>query len=209
MAVIATDDFTDSNGTLLQNHTPSGGGTWTKLVGAAGVDIEIWSNAVTPSGNGAVYEHSATPASEEYDVELTQLFDSNSNGCVGPAGRVSNGGLDFYLVWYSTSTYLYKVINGSYTSLGTSAATITNDTTKLEIRNATKKVYINGGSAVISSVNNEITAVGKAGLRGYNTNTGYRHDNFIVTDLSSGAVVTPQQRAYGPDGQRMNPTVRM
>lgn len=187
MTVFASDAFTDSNGTLLQNHTPTVGGLWTKLVGGTGADIEIHNNQATPSGDGVVYYNGGTPSGAEYDVLLTQKIAGSSNYALGQYGRLSTSAETGYLAWSNAGAYfLYKAVSGSFTELGSwTTAPAANDVVKLEIRNASKKVFVNGTQR-ISSTNNDVTAAGKAGLRCYGTSTTFYVDDFSADDLSSG-----------------------
>lgn len=94
-------------------------------------------------------------------------------------------------MWHgSVLYYLYKVVAGSYTELGTSSADAptSGDTVKLEIKDASKKLFINGVER-ISSSNNDITAAGKAGLRSYGTNAATYLDNWQVEEVGGGSSV--------------------
>lgn len=189
MTTIASDTFTDTNGTTLQSHTPSGGGTWTKSIGGAGVDIEIQSNQATPSGNNAWYYHSQDPTGVEYDCQFTIKQTGSTNYAIGLVGRCSTSAETGYLYHPGGSFhYLYKVSGGSYTELGTYFASVAiNDVIKLEIKDATKRVFVNGTQR-ISSTNNDVTAKGKAGLRGYGTSTTQYVDDWQVVEEVTTAV---------------------
>lgn len=191
MTVIASDNFTDSNGTLLQNHTPSGGGSWTKLIGGAGVDIEIYGNGATPSGDNSWYYHSATPSGVEYDVSYTLTQVGSSNHGLGCTARSSTSAQTGYLSWHGPVIYyLYKAIAGSFTELGSSSVDTptAGDTVKLEIKGASKKLFVNGVER-ISSSNNDITDAGKAGFRTWGTDTASYLDNWQVEEVGGGSSV--------------------
>lgn len=196
MAQIASDTFTDSNGTLLQSHTPSGGGTWTKGIGASGVDIEIQSDRASPSAltsDFSWYYHSVDPTGTEYDCTYTVGATPSSAAAIGMTARASTTAETGYLQWTgggSSHHYLYVVTAGAYTELGTYAVTATtNDVIKLEIKDATKRVFVNGTQR-ISSTDNTHSAKGKVGLRCYGTNTAYGVDNWSV-DEAGEAIYTP------------------
>lgn len=191
MTVFASDTFTDSDGTLLQNHTPTVGGSWTKLVGGTGADIEIYSNRATPSGDGVVYYNGGTPASAEYDVTLTIKNAGSSNYTIGQYGRLSPAAETGYLAWVvSSAYYLYRAVAGVFTELGIWAtAPAANDVVKLEIRDATKRLFVNGTQR-ISSGDNAVTAAGKAGLRCYGTSSTFFVDDFSADDLGGGAATS-------------------
>ena len=109
---LVTDTFTDTNGTLLQNHASDLGGGWTKAT--AGVDLEINSNQLSlPSGTGASYTHTYGNVADgyiEWDVITTgsnQLYfrytDANNHYRV--------------LTYVAGNLYIYKVLLGSQTTV--------------------------------------------------------------------------------------------
>jgi hypothetical protein len=85
---------------------------------------------------------------------------------------------------------LFKTVAGVNTSLGTfNEALINGDerTIKLQIRDATKKVFIDGVER-ISSADNAITAAGRAGVRFSNALAGNMEmDNFDASDVAAAA----------------------
>ena len=186
MATFASDNFTDSNGVALQSHTPTGGGAWTKVIGGAGIDIEIYGNGASPSGNSPVYYHATAPAGVEYDVTATITRTGNSASTVGISARQSSSAETNYLAWPSTIWTLYKTVAGAFTSLGTySTLPAVNDVFKLECKDATKKLFINGIER-ISSANNDVTAAGYAGIRGYGTSANTHIDVWLAEQAASG-----------------------
>lgn len=216
------DNFDDTEGTLLQSHTPSGGGSWTKH-SAATCDAEIASNRVRNGGSGqkAVYYHSADPASAEYDVEgdLYRADSSDGDRDAGVAGRMDTTDETFYNAFASiypgfNGYYLDKAVSGTYTRLGSYETSISASSTtavKLELRDAAKKVYV-AGTERISSSDNAITATGKAGLRIYHAGlasdtTGVHMDNLDRTDVSSGTNGTMAAAACTATAGSPNATV--
>lgn len=192
MAIFGQDAFTDTNGTLLTSHVPDVGGSWTLHTGTAG---QIQSNRACASTAPSIHYNGGSPASAEYDVQA-DLFciDNVPDEEWEIIGRVDTGAQTYYMVHYynGTDTWdLYKCVTGSFSNLGTFSQTLSASTTyvcKLQIRDAAKKVYIDGVER-ISSADNAITAAGKAGLAfdtTVSTSGGYHTDNWIAQDPPAG-----------------------
>lgn len=183
-----SDSFTDTDNTTLQSHTGETGATWTEHANESGNDAKIISNQCKhDSSAGVAYYASGTPASAEYDVQATCGAASTATYGPGIFGRLSTSALTGYLAWSTqTTTTLYKVSAGSYTDIGnTSYSWAASDVVKLQIRDAAKKIFVNGVEKV-SSTDNTITAAGKAGLRFYGN--GGILDDFSATDAGGGDV---------------------
>jgi hypothetical protein len=198
MSVFASDTFTGTDSTDLTAHTGEVGATWAKVTGVTGV-FKLTSNRVKgDSGGRSLYYASGTPASAEYDVEA-DLYQISGVDEAGLCGRMETGAATYYRVnWVNNQWQLWKVVTGTETSLGTYTDSLSNGNTyhvKLEIRDATKKVFIDSVER-ISSANNDITAAGKAGITSNNSDwgfgtTGRPWDTFVATDLSGGSA-TPK-----------------
>lgn len=191
--VFASDAFTDTNGTTLQSHTPTGGGTWTKHP-AATSDASIHNNMVhnDNSGNAGLYYHSGTPAAADYDVEADVVMKSDNNvSTAGVCGRVHATNQDLYMARYTTNGnnwQLFKAVGGTFTQLGSNfGQTLTVDQAyrvKLEMRGTAIKLYVDGVERA-SATDSAVTATGKAGLRVQQAATsavGLQLDNFAATD---------------------------
>jgi hypothetical protein len=195
MTVFVQDTFTDTNGTNLNSHTGETGATWTD--GSRTGDLTINGNRVH-YGSGTVpwLYASGTPATAEYDVEadFVAVGIPATPGNPGIMGRMATAAETAYLIRYiesGTGWQFLKAVAGGYTVLGTYNTTLTS--VKLEIRDAAKKVYL-AGVERISSVDNAITAAGKAGITiaaGTSTN-GNHVDNFVATDAASGSSVVAE-----------------
>lgn len=183
------DNFTDTDGTLLQSHTPSDGiGIWSRH-GISTSNLDIHNNRVTPIAGECEYFRTTDPAGAEYDVEIDVYVASNA-GYGGVLARVNSGSFEAYAAGYNAGSgnwYLWKVSSGGgFGILGTSPATLVVGQSyhiKLECRDAAKKMFVDGVE-LISTANNEITAAGKAGIfNGDGTSTtGYHLDNFSASD---------------------------
>lgn len=190
------DSFTDADGTALASHTGETGATWTKHASYTGT-YSIQSNrAYAGSGTGAYYA-SGTPASAEYDVQATvvvvTLTDNNQSICA----RIATGANTLYMARHNRAAggtnnawELYKIVAGTATLLGSYSQALSGGgsyTLLLEIRDAAKKVYIDGVER-ISSGDNAITAAGLAGVRSSvpaSSTTGMHLDDFSATDVAA------------------------
>lgn len=171
VASFGCDNFTDTNGTLLTAHTPSGtgcSGTWTVETGSSG-NGEIQTNSLEDqNGDAPTLYHSGTPATAEYDVQAT-ITGAGDTG--GPAGRCSAIAATFYYAYWANGSNEWRLTRSVATVQTTLATAVTDDpngsvrTVKLQIRDAAKKVFI-GGVERITSADNTITAAGSAGWTG-------------------------------------------
>jgi hypothetical protein len=170
--VLANDNFTDVAGTLLQNHISDDAQGWVKHALTTGDLVVSNANRIRQAVTGTqIYLRTDTPPGAEYSVqgELYPMAASTTarNGVVGRADELAD---TYYLARYDTTTnvwQLYKFVAGTPTLLGSSASTAavaTRYMVRLEIKDATKKLFVNGMER-ISSADNEITAAGKFGVR--------------------------------------------
>lgn len=193
------ETFTDTAGTILvSGHTAEA--TWVAVTGGGGGNWIITdANRVRPGSGGTGHDTAASsgiPASAEYDVETDfQVFTHVGDFSDSPRlwGRLLLSAQTGYFVYNSSGTWiLYRMEAGIATGyLGDFPDTLVDGQTYhvlLQIRNATKRVFINGVLR-ISSVDNTLTAVGYGGIgTGYypsaaTNSTGIHVDNFLVTDL--------------------------
>lgn len=194
MAVFASDDFTDTDGTVITSHTATSGGPWVRWDATVG-QFQINGNRCRPntSGNCLAYITQG-PVTAEYDVEADIVARSHIAGSAwGIAGRMSTGQPTYYLVQYFETDrkfYLSRVVNNAFTNLTSVAVTLTIDQpyrVRLQIRDEIKRVFVDGAE-ILSTTENLITAAGKAGIRSFQSagnTTGYHLDNFSARDLYS------------------------
>ena len=186
-AAVVTDTFTGTNGTLLESHTGEVGATWGWHPNYA-ADLKLQNNKVWGPEWG-LYFASGIPSTNEYDVTADLTVMSNA-GAIGVTGRTSTSGSDdLYMARYNAGSVRWELVKcggGACTNLGFFNQTLAIGSTyavKLEIRNAAKKLFVDGVERV-SSTDNTITQVGRAGIRtgpGVTTaSTGYHLDNFNV-----------------------------
>lgn len=196
----ANDTFTGSDGTTLQSHTSDSSHTWTKQTGS---DMQLNTNTVYNTNFTLTgYYSSAVPAGVDYDVVGTVKVATSSKNSCGVLGRMSTSATTFYSARYKSNPRweLNKYIAGAATLLGSYDAagdrpSSAAKTVKLEIRDATKKVYISGVER-ISSADNDITAAGRPGLgHGAGGNDPWTEswlDDWSATDaVGGGGAVIP------------------
>ncbi len=185
-SVFVLDNFNGAAGTLLQAHSPDTGGAWSKQEGlTSDYAIDGAGGLYLPGGTDArTYWNAATPASAEYDVEVqfTRLGTAAASGggdiilLARRTGTATFGdGYGARINFSAATVTLFKEpTTGGATQIGSAAKTWTVGTVyvvKLQVRNATKKVFVDGVE-VISSTDNSNTGVGKAGLSGAPNNAG-------------------------------------
>ena len=189
----ATDNFTDTNGVLLQNHTSDSGNTWAKSVGTSDAIITNANRVAATSPDGSVYVSNWTPSSADYDVSVNLYIINNSsyNGIGGRCGSSSFTG--YYALYNKTTSTLYLYRGGNATALGTASVTVNNGEThniQLQMRDNAISVLWDGISKINVTATGAdiISTVGKAGLylQGTNNSTaGMNIDNFSASDLAS------------------------
>jgi hypothetical protein len=202
VADFVVDTFTDTDGTSLASHTGEVGATWTED-SASGNTFVVAANRLRANGASMRYHSSGLPASAEYDVVATiRQVTSIADQILGVYGRMSTSDNTGYLGYYSkldTLWHLGKYEAGSFTDLGTFAQGLSDATDyvlKLEIRDAAKKVYVDGVER-ITSADNAITDAGRAGvfnlIAAASDSTGLHLASLVASDPSSG--VTAAQEA--------------
>lgn len=189
------DTFTDTSGTNLIAHTGESGATWTKHPSRAGDVLISPANRAYVLGAGTAWGYFASgiPATVEYDIICDYVFkDTDTQHELEIVGRYDTAADSCYAVRREEILSLWKllVVNaGTTTVLGTFSNDPAVDAVvevKLQIRNATKKVFLDGVE-VISSADNTVAAKGRAGVRGFTlpgmtATTGIHYDNFAVED---------------------------
>lgn len=205
MALLINDTMTDTDGTVLQSHTPDQGGSYSKYPGYT-EDAEIHNDGSTSrlrsslSIGGLTYVNSQAPPIADYrvlvDVRTVTLLDTDFCGLLFRADSTVAAGSDTY--YYSDLSYtiavggllrLFEAVAGVFTEIGSYAPTIAaGNTYALEIRGtgSALEVYFEGVQR-ISVTDSSITAAGKAGLYcGLSTDTtGFHLDNYQVIYTAS------------------------
>lgn len=164
----------------------------------------IQTNRIHPNGGLRCAYASGTPASADYDVECV-VRQVTTVGQNGPAGRIDTAANTMYVARVitlaaATNVDLLKIVAGTQTQITTyihGSSDGADITVRLSMRGTAIKVYVNGTER-ISVTDSDISAAGKAGVRG-NTGTsvtGYHidsingYDYFAIAGSSTAAGTT-------------------
>lgn len=191
-----SDTFTDTANVLLDAHTADSGHIWTKhpLSAAATQSIDI-NGRLKASASDAIYFAGWTPASIEYDVFCDMVILSLVANQTFACARMDTAANTFYGARFTNGTVeLQKRVAGTFTLLGSYVSGLTSGThpLMLQVRDAAKKVFVDGVER-ISSTDNAITAAGRVGVRsGASTSdsTGIHIDNLVGADITLAGAVT-------------------
>jgi hypothetical protein len=182
------DTFTGADGTLLSAHAGELGAAWTLHPSYTGT-LQLAGNRLRATSTTATaYYASGVPSGAEYDVTATITRLSGSVNSIGILGRMDTAANTFYMARYSPSAWqLFKFVNGVSTQLGSAVSDSFPDTrtVTLEIRDAAKKLFVDGVER-ISSPDNVITAAGRVGVRDSPSvaptdSTGFHLDNLVAS----------------------------
>lgn len=186
MAIFLSDTFTDTDGVLLQNHTPDTGDTWSAL----GFDVNGTSStqdAETRNNRGQstsisalsrIYRNDATPASAEYSIEADFVIPGTSDSQqytlvarMSPSGT-SSSNVDRYVMYYldhaisaNRSFTIDKWVGGVQTTLINQSYDlgIGTFTIRFVIKDSEKSIVVNDVT-IVSVSDNTITQIGKVGI---------------------------------------------
>ena len=203
---MVSDSFTEAGNTAITAHTPDTGIAWTEIydTSAAGTDatidaaLDVVRAGSDENGVSQAYTPGPAPtgADQSISFKLSAIDTTSGTEPIGVFGRLTGTNDSYYLQILPNansedSLKLFKSVGGVPTELGTIDVTIAaGDTFKLEITDATKKVYHNG-TEVISSTDNAVTAAGTWGFYIGATATGgdmsaaWGIDDFLAEEPSS------------------------
>ena len=192
----AQDTFVEvTSDTTLASHTPTpdGGFTWVIYSGSAGsaTVVALTDNVKDHAGNNPTYYADVTPTSAEYDV---QIDTTGTADCLGPAGRIAtDADTNYRCLWINGAGEwrLVERLAGISTTIGTYVGDDPDGTVRtvlLEIRDASKKVYIGGVERISHTTTNDISAAGKPGIK-FSGVTSDRGDNWSFTNTVAASTV--------------------
>jgi hypothetical protein len=187
LTVFVSDTFTDTDGTLLEDHTPEVGSAWIKRAGTGTSGIQ--SNVLQPvlwtsHTNGAV------PGSNEYDINCDFTPDTSTNNVNFWVYGYYQDESNMYFARYAHSAGggfldIWKRVLGAYTKLDTLEEALIDDTAvdfKFELRNdPVQKLYIDDVEK-LSTTDSDLTDAGVVGVRLF---ANYTVDNFIANDTAT------------------------
>lgn len=177
------DTFTGVQGTDLKDHIADVGGQWGVVLGSGAFVISSAGRVYNQSSSVAQYAVGPGLPTEDYTVEADMYAATTAIGEGGIMGRMQTGGNDYGYMWrYQPSTgnwELYKAVAGTYTLLGSSAATLTAGQTyhlKLSMIGRVITGYVDGVQKV------QVTDSAVSGMYGASTFTGLRANTAAATD---------------------------
>lgn len=202
MATFASDAFAGTAGTELSVYSAS----WSKqsgytINGFIGNDGQYAFSA--DAGSYAVYQHSGSPASADYDVSADIAKRSGTTSPqIAVCGRMASGASTFYWLVYthsSTNLRLFKMVGGSATQLGSSySLTLTSTPQNIKLRMVGDQIsgYLDGALVIGPTTDAAITANGKSGIlmlamRETGVADSGSLDNFLAEDAGGGGSAVP------------------
>ena len=206
--LIVFDTFTEGSDTVITLHTPDIGTGWTEVFDSSTSGNDALIVALTDevqagqqqNNRGQMYTAQPNPTFDDQVVSITidaGFTETGSKGVGIIARRTDNNNLYVVQILGNSATdesvKLFKKVTGTYTQLGAYDATLAAGTIiKLEITDATKKVYVDGVQR-ISSTDNALTSVGtwglafgsEAGLDSLHLRPQWHLDDFTAEHLTS------------------------
>lgn len=193
MSVFVSDSFSDSDGTLLENHTGETGASWTAHTNPA--NNKIVSNRLRGNGvTASVHYASGTPASADYEVEA-EFYQASADEVMSILARLETGAVTYYGLQRRTAGggdwRLVKSVAGTITSLGTYSDAMSNGdtrTAKITVTGDQIEAFIAGVSRIGPVTDTAITAAGRVGVRatGGSDSTGYHLNSLTATEADGG-----------------------
>jgi hypothetical protein len=166
--VYPQDLFSDSNGTLLENHTMNRGSGWTKLIDVGSGNININSNTLRDAGDqssaGELYQTDDTMPSADYRVYVTMTTGDSSDDYNVLAGRIQDANNMYAVKFNNTDSKLYKKVGGTWTQLGSTGAGIADGSVVSLNLNGTSIAVLDDGVDTVSVTDSSISGAGKAGI---------------------------------------------
>lgn len=191
MSTHTIDNFTDTNGTNLESHTPDSGGPWTKSDGVAGT-YTIQSNHLQENSQGTDGGWRVPVGTADMYAEITAGSGWGGDGSFGPCNRLTDSNNFVGMRGQGNNELqMYKRVTGSFTQLRdvTGLTLNSGDVFRLTV---TGNVYqmlqngINRGASVTDSFNNTETYAGLV----HHTGSASPYITKWQSD-TNGAAVTP------------------
>lgn len=196
-ATTATDTFTDTAGTLLENHTSESGYTWNRNTSYPNNIMVISNNDRLRNDNGSIgpgtYSSSWIPASPDYEVSADIYIANAGTGDIGIGGRTGTTGFSGYYALWSNSGMIRLFRAGNASPLAiyyTTPAVGSTNNLKLSMNGNDISVYWNNVAvmSVTATGSNIISTVGRASIYSEgrsSDSTGPHLDNFSANDIQT------------------------
>ena len=176
MAILIQDSFTDTNGTLVEDHTPEIGGAWNKVTG---ISATIQSNEVDVGGSeNPLYINSISDVADVY----SQIKKTQNDGflLIGRYTDINN----YY--FFDEGTGIRKFVAGTPSTLAAYATLLSvGEVAKLEIVGTTLNLYVD--DVLKATTTDSSFSTGKVGFRCLGGIFGNNYDDFEA----GGAVALP------------------
>lgn len=199
MAIYLSDDFTDTDSTLVTDHTPTtAGSTWLKRSGDA--NVFIFSNKAchtNASPNSAYMANDAAATSGREEVTCTWIKVGTPAQCAAVV-RASSNVQNFYMaLWIvgSNQIRLYSMKSNSSAALATAVSYTPTGTHTMKLTCETVgsgveiKCYMDGAGTPTTeytdTASDRITTAGRAGFFVGNTtaSNGMHLDSIVAEDI--------------------------
>ncbi len=192
MVIIASDDFSGTNGQELSAYNP----LWKKVSGLS-ANAQIANGRARASTTASpVYYYDAAPASPDYSVsaDFTRLSTAESDlGLIARASATENTHYRLVSAAGESRLYFGKFVSGAYTQMGLFEIGLTVGATvhvRLELLGTALSIYINGSTTPVQTyTDSSIQAAGYAGVRAFSRSVGdtvgSHLDNFTISTLGA------------------------
>ena len=157
MALIVEDSFTDSNGTLLQDHTPEIGGAWSPAGGFRPAKIQ--GNLLEGDSFGGAKYFNATTS-----TDMNVRIGSRTSGIIILYARMTSGADYYYIRMESSSSFrgLWKSVGAVNSRIAEFSYSATGSL-EIRVNGTTIEAYVNGGQ-VAEVEDSDVTGEGNQGL---------------------------------------------
>lgn len=189
MTLPASDAFTTGANANLTSYSAN----WTMAQGAAStLQVLAASDDVYPNNGGNEMGAFWNADSFNNDQYSEARISAQAGHFIGVCVRAATGGnyYGWYAANYSTSGYLFKMVSGSWTQLGSTAGQFAvSDIVRIEAEGTTITPYVDGSSTGTPGAQTDSSlSSGAAGLCGYDSGSGTRIDDWEGGNLGSSPI---------------------
>jgi hypothetical protein len=209
-AIVFNDEFTDSTGTLLQNHTPNTGSGWTKLLEGGTCDFKTdtvlgATNKLTHNScsfnEGALYQTNDTISSSDYSVSISMDEGNTADDYKYLACRIQDSNNLYVAEFNEDGSQLWKKTSGSWSSLVSTTTDIANFSVVKLVCSGTTISLEDDDVEVLSTTDSTHTSAGKAGIGMGNIGRDTSSDIGSLDRLDSfnvDTIITEEETEFDP-----------